>query len=149
MLVGGLPFSISLPIDQCVVPSGINGAVAIWVTSDDQPLNGNVVQRGSNAIVAGPLLTFIDSQSETLGQMVHSNGAAGAPPPSTTIVPPAQASALLSSLGSTPTGTPSTPPTNGTNNASNGNPVIANGISMVPVPTSTPTPTPGSGSGSY
>jgi hypothetical protein len=145
MLVGGLPFSISLPIDQCVVPQGINGAVAIWVTSDDQALNGNAVQRESNAVVAGPLLTFIDSQPDPLGQLVGPGGAnnstsapPAAPPPSTSTqtLPPAQASALLSSLAGTPSGTPNTPPAN---NAANGSPVIANGISMVPVPTSTPT----------
>jgi hypothetical protein len=153
MLVGGLPFTLSLPIDQCVVPSGINGVVAIWVTSDDQPLNGDAVQRSSNAIVAGPLLTFIDSQPDSLGQLAHPNGASGnstTPPPSQTsaststeTLPPAQASSLLSSLGSTPTDTPS-PPGNSTNtppggnNSSNGNPVIPNGVSMVPKPTTTP-----------
>jgi len=72
MLTGGLPFSISLPIDKCVVPQGINGQVAIFITSDDQPLNGNAVQRQSNAIVAGPLLTFIDVQSDQLSESIRS-----------------------------------------------------------------------------
>jgi len=29
MLAGGMPFSLSLPLSQCVVPQGLNGAVAI------------------------------------------------------------------------------------------------------------------------
>lgn len=119
MLVGGAPFSISLPLDQCVVPGGINGPVAIWVTSDDQPLNNNARDRGSNAIVAGPLMAFIDIKPEALGQLARNQ--AGTPPPSTTTVPPSQASAILSSLPST-----TAPPNN--------NAAIANGISMVPLP---------------
>lgn len=133
MLVGGAPFSISLALDQCIVPSGINGPVAIWVTSDDQPLNNNARDRGSNAIVAGPLLAFIDTKPETLGQLVRNNSA-GTPPPSTQTVPPAQATSILSSISGSPPA--STPPAS--NNVSNGSPVIANGISMVPMPTSPP-----------
>ncbi|KAH8986313.1 ferritin-like domain-containing protein [Lactarius akahatsu] len=65
MLVGGAP--------------GINGPVAIWVTSDDQPLNNNARDRGSNAIVAGPLMAFIDTKPESLGQLARNQ--AGTPPP--------------------------------------------------------------------
>ncbi len=135
MLVGGAPFSISLALDQCVVPADINGPVAIWVTSDDQPLNNNARDRGSNAIVAGPLIAFIDTKPESLGQLVRNNGA-GTPPPSTSTMPPAQASSLLSSLSGTPTpsGTPAP------NNVANGKPAIANGVSMIPMPSSTTSP---------
>ncbi|KAI9507175.1 ferritin-like domain-containing protein [Russula earlei] len=73
MLAGGMPFSISLPIGQCIVPAGINGPVAVWVTSDDQPLNGGAVDRISNAIVAGPLMAFIDTQPETLSSLVRAD----------------------------------------------------------------------------
>jgi len=154
MLVGGAPLSISLPIAQCIVPQGINGAVAIFVTSDDQPLNGNAVQRQSNAIVAGPLMAFIDSAPEALGQLVGvpnaalgSNNAAGASspsnqsiPPSTQTIPPAQASSLLSSIASTPTPNGNTSSNSTSNNSANGSPVIANGVSLVPKPTSTSGP---------
>lgn len=153
MLVGGLPFSISLPIDQCVVPEGINGPVALFVTSDDQPLNGNAVQRGSNALVAGPTMAFIDSVPDTLSQTVfNKNGTSGAPPPpppppasaSTETLPPAQASALLSSIAASSSPSPSpTPANNNSNNPSSGgggNGAIANGIKMIPAPTSTPPP---------
>ncbi|KAI0253134.1 ferritin-like domain-containing protein [Lactifluus subvellereus] len=109
MLAGGLPFSISLPIDQCVVPSGIVGVVAIWITSDDQPLNGGAVDRNSNAIVAGPLLTFLDVQASAMGSLVRTSSNSLPPPSTTSTVPPSAASGA----------------------------VIVNGISMVPAPSAT------------
>jgi len=120
MLAGGLPFSITLPLSQCVVPSGINGPVAIWVTSDDQPLNGGAVDRISNAIVAGPLMTFLDTQPDTLSSLVraNTNGVAGA---TTTTVSLSQASSIAGAIA--------TPPASQSNSG-----VIANGISMVPLP---------------
>ncbi len=89
-----MPFSLSLPISECVVPQGINGPVAVWVTSDDQPLNAGVVDRQSNAIVAGPLMAFIAAQPDPLSSLVrnssnvvsgNNNGS-----PSTTTVSPAE-----------------------------------------------------------
>lgn len=77
MLAAGMPFSLSLPISQCVVPQGLNGAVAIWITSDDQPLNGGVVDRQSNAIVAGPLLTFIDIEIDEVSVLIRKKGGSG------------------------------------------------------------------------
>jgi len=122
MLVGGAPFSITLPIESCVVPEGINGAVAVWITSDDQPLNGGAVDRVSNAIVAGPLMTFIDSQQELLGSLVRSgqnNSSAeggskeGSPSSSTTTVNPEQASSILSGLSTSTTSSEATTTSSG------------------------------------
>jgi len=146
MLAGGMPFSITLPIGQCVVPSGINGPVAIWVTSDDQPLNGGAVDRNSNAIVAGPLMTFLDTQPDTLSSLVRansnstsasasassnstSNGVAGS---TTTTVSLSQASSIASGL---PLSTPAAAIASPSASASSSNGAIANGISMVPLPT--------------
>jgi len=154
MLAGGLPFSISLPLSQCVVPDGLNGPVAIWITSDDQPLNGNVMERQSNAIVAAPTMAFIDvqvdafsvlirnkgsnsssnnssnSSSSSFNPSINSNSSLASTFTSTTTVSPSDAAAILSSLSVStlaPTATPSaTGPAN----------VIANGVSMVPKPTS-------------
>ncbi|KAI0299714.1 ferritin-like domain-containing protein [Multifurca ochricompacta] len=134
MLAGGLPASISLPIDKCVVPSGINGPVAIWVTSDDQPLNNNARDRGSNAIVAGPLMTFIDVKTDAIASLVHGNNS-----------DTPEASSILSALSSSGTSTPD----GGNNNSaptstpappasSSGNGVVVKGLSMVPFPLSTP-----------
>ncbi|KAI0260963.1 ferritin-like domain-containing protein [Gloeopeniophorella convolvens] len=158
MMFGGLPISISLPLDQCIPPSGINGPVAIWITSDDQPLPNNVVDRGSNAIVAGPLMTFIDTVPEEVSALVRSNGTA--PVSSTATISPSQASSIISSVSGSPTASSSsasssaaTPsassdPSNNAQSASAssgptpngpaaGGQVIVMGISMVPIPTST------------
>jgi len=158
MIVGGLPVSISQPLSQCVVPPNINGPVVIWVTPDDQPLNNNLQDRQNQAVVAGPTVLFVDTVGDALGQLVNTNGAAaGAPPPSTLTLAPAQASSLVPSPSSTPSSSPSsssaadpssssatdpnTPPAADPNNSSNNNGsssgvgVIVNGISMVPAPT--------------
>ncbi|EIN10272.1 hypothetical protein PUNSTDRAFT_142336 [Punctularia strigosozonata HHB-11173 SS5] len=66
MLIGGLPFAISLPFSQCVVPAGINGPVAIWIMSDDQPVAASPVDRDTSKLVAGPTMAFIDTISQSL-----------------------------------------------------------------------------------
>ncbi|KAH9991667.1 ferritin-like domain-containing protein [Russula compacta] len=148
MLPGGAPFSIALPIDQCVVPAGINGPVAIYITSDDQPLNGNAVERQSNALIAGPLLTFIDVKVDKIDTLVRNskgmnskymndkgmmNKSMTAPPPSATTITilPAQASALISTISlsasqSSSSSAASSAPTTST--------TIVPGLSMVPAP---------------
>ncbi|KAJ3571190.1 hypothetical protein NP233_g3918 [Leucocoprinus birnbaumii] len=75
MMLGGATMSIPLPLSQCVVPDGINGPVAIWITSDGQPLLNNVRDRATTQLVAGPTLAFIDTQSQSLGQLVRNSGA--------------------------------------------------------------------------
>lgn len=105
MLVGGAPTSISLPFNQCVVPDGINGPVAIFVTCDSQPLAADVVTQATDSIVAGPTMAFIDTQADLLGQSVNSAAAnstnstssVSSIPPSTTTITPAQASAAIAS----------------------------------------------------
>jgi len=102
MLVGGLPFTISLPFSQCVVPPGINGPVALWVTSDDQPLLNNPINRATDKLVAGPTIAFIDTQPQILGQMARS--IPGAPPPVfTTTLTPGEATSVLSNSTPLPT----------------------------------------------
>lgn len=101
MLVGGLPFTITLPLSQCVVPSGINGPVALWVTSDSQPLINNPRDRAVDKLVAGPTIAFIDTQPQILGQMART--LPGAPPTVTTTITPDQASSILSGASPLPT----------------------------------------------
>ena len=93
MLVGGLPFSISLPLSQCVVPDGINGPVALWVTSDLQPLVNNPRDRAIDKLVAGPTIAFIDTKPQLLGQMARTLG--GVPPTVTNTITPDQAVSIL------------------------------------------------------
>ena len=82
MLIGGLPFSVALPLDQCVVPQGINGPVAIFITSDPQPLLSDIIEQANNSIVAGPTMAFIDSQPDMLGQSLRQSSSNGGSPSS-------------------------------------------------------------------
>jgi len=108
MLVGGAPVSISLPLSQCVVPQGINGPVAVFITSDGQPLINNVRDRATNKIVAGPTLAFIDTKPQMLGQIARSSsGAAAQNSTSTQTISPAQASSIIVSVNGAATATAS------------------------------------------
>jgi len=69
MLAGGMPFSLSLPFSQCVVPSGLTGPVAIYVTNDTQPLNNNARDKFLGNIVAGPTMAFIDNKPEAISSL--------------------------------------------------------------------------------
>jgi len=134
MLVGGEPNSITFPIKECVVPD-INGPVALFITSDSQPLVANTRDRqtNNNKLVAGPALAFIDTKPQMLGQMLRSSGTTGgASSESTSTISPDQASKVIegaqptgtsSAAGSAPTGTVD----NGVNNG--GVPVLTTGMS--------------------
>ncbi|KAI0092564.1 ferritin-like domain-containing protein [Irpex rosettiformis] len=65
MLVGGAPEAIVLPFDQCQVPNGINGPVAIFIVSDQQPVSIDV-QIVLSSVVAGPTIAFIDTIQDSL-----------------------------------------------------------------------------------
>jgi hypothetical protein len=119
MMVGGLPASIALPLSQCIVPDGINGPVAVFITSDGQPLVNNVVDRATTQLVAGPAMAFIDTQPQMLSMLARS----GSPPPnsggnstasgtesasqslSTQTISPDQAQSIISSVAATATTT--------------------------------------------
>lgn len=123
MMMGGLPFSLSLPISQCVVPGGVNGPIAVFITNDTQPIANDAVNRTPNSLVAGPTILYVDTATQTLGQFVISGSANGTGPTDTftRTVDPAAASAIMSGMSSaappaaTPTPTPT--PTNAVNNA--------------------------------
>ncbi|TFK43079.1 ferritin-like domain-containing protein [Crucibulum laeve] len=99
MLLGGATSSIALPLSQCIVPQ-INGPVAIFITSDGQPLLNNVRDRATTQLVAGPTLAFIDTQPQVLGQLARGSAGAGsnqATTTSTQTLSPAEASAAIAS----------------------------------------------------
>ncbi|KAJ7163807.1 ferritin-like domain-containing protein [Mycena crocata] len=103
MMVGGAPFSINLPLAECVVPDGINGPVALWITNDAQPLVNNVINRATTQQVAGPGILFIDSQPEMLGQLVRGSGTgSGATSTETTTISPEEASKVIAGASATP-----------------------------------------------
>ena len=99
MLVGGAAMSISLPFDQCVVPEGIDGPVGIFITADQQPLNGDAVDRADQPVVAGPTMAFIDTQQQVLSQLVlaASSNSSNSNSTSTTTISPAEASSIIAS----------------------------------------------------
>ncbi|KAI0676779.1 ferritin-like domain-containing protein [Trametes maxima] len=123
MLVGGMPATISLPLDACVVPQGVEGPVAIFVTSDDQPLNNNVRDRATQTtVIAGPAMAFIDTQKQLLSQLAlaaSSNNASGSSSTSTTTITPPEASSIISSASAaSATGSGAASPTDGASSAS-------------------------------
>jgi len=130
MIVGGAPFSINLPLSQCVVPPGINGPVAIWITSDDDPLINNVVDRATTQQVAGPAIIFVDSSPEMIGQLVRGSSTdSGATSTETTTISPDEASSIIAGASATATASSSS-----STDASSG----SNGAAAVPA--STPLP---------
>jgi hypothetical protein len=108
MLTGGAPCSIALPFSQCVVPQDVNGPVAIFITSDGQPLLNNVRDRAQTQVIAGPTFVFIDTQPQILGQLIRGagSGASGSQnvtSTSTKTISPAEASSIISSAQATST----------------------------------------------
>jgi hypothetical protein len=138
LLAGGMAFSLSMPATACTVPSSLSGPVAVWITSDDQPLNNNARDRTNLTTVAGPAMMFIDDTPQAISQLVRSTGANVT---TTQIITPDQASSLIASAA-TATGAPAAAAT-GTPSASNStDPAPA----AVPAAAGTaPTPAPVSG----
>ncbi|KAI0317737.1 ferritin-like domain-containing protein, partial [Amylostereum chailletii] len=159
MLAGGLPFSISLPMSSCAIPAGITGPVAIFITSDDQPLNNNARDRIDNTVIAGPTIIFVDNQAQTLGSLVRNVGGSATNATVTQTISPEQATSILNSASPAATATSSESISTETIAASSASAIIssvaasatpannagsgaapANGggvvISMIPIPTS-------------
>lgn len=74
MLIGGVTDAISLPLAECIVPDGINGPVALFITDNDQPLASNVVIQNGESVVAGPTLAFLDTVPDVLGSLAREGG---------------------------------------------------------------------------
>ncbi|KIK54401.1 hypothetical protein GYMLUDRAFT_904371 [Collybiopsis luxurians FD-317 M1] len=121
MMVGGNPIAISLPYNQCIVPNTVNGPVAIYITSDNNPLQNNVVNRASaNNVLAGPTMAFIDAQPESLGQMVRNSGSGSAAgSSSTTTISPDAAQSIIASGSSTATASAATSTASGSVSSTN------------------------------
>jgi hypothetical protein len=145
MLLGGQPASIPLPFDNCTVPEGINGPVAIFITSDGQPLVNNVRDRATSQLVAGPAMAFIDTKPQLLGQLARPSAAAPPQSTSTRTISPSDASSIIAGASSTspaasstsgvvssssappaPTGS-SGYPANGSSGTSSGTPTASSG----------------------
>jgi hypothetical protein len=73
ILAGGMAFSYVQPADNCMVPEALNlnGPMAVFITSDDQPLANNPRDRASNKVVAGPALVFVDPNAQAVPALVR------------------------------------------------------------------------------
>jgi hypothetical protein len=109
MLLGGAHATLAFPINECVVPD-VNGPVAIWLTSDGQPLINNVRDRATAQLVAGPTFAFIDTKPEVLGSLAR--GGANIPvvqeSTSTRTISPEEASSIIDGIGIATAGAVST-----------------------------------------
>ncbi|KAK4699484.1 hypothetical protein P7C70_g6778, partial [Phenoliferia sp. Uapishka_3] len=94
MLVGGASVALVFAAENCVVPNGINGPVAVFLTNSSEPLQSNLQTQNSKTIVVGPALVFVDSQATTLGSLFTIQTPPGQngqpPPPAQNGQPPAQ-----------------------------------------------------------
>ncbi|KAI0029474.1 ferritin-like domain-containing protein, partial [Vararia minispora EC-137] len=98
LLAGGMPFSLSLPLSACVVPDTLTGPVAVWITSDNQPLNNNARDRTNSTTVAGPAMMFIDNTGDALAALVRATNQNST---ITSTVSPNQASSMLAGATAT------------------------------------------------
>jgi hypothetical protein len=96
MMTGGVAAAASFPIDQCVVPQGLEGPVYIYITNTTQPLLNSQQNQNVASIVAGPTGGFIDTRQESASQLFKSGGqlAQGGGSVTTNTISPSQASAV-------------------------------------------------------
>ncbi|KAG8745878.1 hypothetical protein FRC12_014425 [Ceratobasidium sp. 428] len=106
MMTGGAPFALAFPIDQCVVPQGIEGPVYIYVTNSTQPLLNSQQNQNVGSIVAGPTGAFIDTRTESASQLFKSGQLnQGGGSVTTNTLSPSQASQVAGGAGQ-PNATP-------------------------------------------
>ncbi|KAG0654137.1 hypothetical protein C6P46_001947 [Rhodotorula mucilaginosa] len=74
MTVGGSPVAFVAPANACYVPSGLDGPVAVYLTSNDTPLASDVVIQNQLTTVAGPGLIFVDEQITILAVLLGPAG---------------------------------------------------------------------------
>ena len=97
-----------MPLNSCVVPQGVNGPVAVWVTSDNQALINNPRDRATDKLVAGPTMVFVDSSPDVLAQLARTqsssvpNAVVTSGSTAVSTITPSQASAVVASAFATP-----------------------------------------------
>ncbi|GJJ07683.1 hypothetical protein Clacol_001888 [Clathrus columnatus] len=122
MLVGGSVTALVLPFQQCIVPPGINGPVALFITSNNDPLLNNVVDRATNTLVAGPAMAFIDSASpEAVVNLVRPSSSGGVAVSTNTTVSSETASSIIANGTSSASGSDTSGPNLSTGSTNGGN----------------------------
>ncbi|CEQ40067.1 SPOSA6832_01636 [Sporobolomyces salmonicolor] len=69
MITGGLTVALTFPANACIVPSGINGPVAVYLTNTSTPLATDIIVQDTLTVVAGPDFIFVDSQTTLLSSL--------------------------------------------------------------------------------
>ena len=131
MMAGGMPFSLSQPLNNCMVPANVTGPVAVWVTKDDQPLANNARDRTDTNVLAGPSIVFIDTTVDVISQLVRSSSGSASSSSSSSSDSGSQAASTSTIAAAAAT---SLVAGNNAGSAAMYTPVI----SMVPKPTTTP-----------
>jgi hypothetical protein len=71
LLAGGQADATVLPADNCVVPAGVDGPFAVFITESSSPLSGDVINRQSQAVLAGPTLSFFDEKDDLTSDLIR------------------------------------------------------------------------------
>lgn len=79
MMVGGAEASIAQPIDNCVVPDGLDGLAYVYITKSNQPLLNDLIDQFQADVLAGPLGVFIDTKSDLLAELISTKPIGGNP----------------------------------------------------------------------
>ncbi|KAF8760162.1 Xylitol dehydrogenase [Rhizoctonia solani] len=87
MMTGGVASAAVFPIDQCVVPQGLEGPVYIYITNSTQPLLNSQQNQNVASIVAGPTGAFIDTRQESASSLFKSGGQLNSGSTTSTITP--------------------------------------------------------------
>ncbi|GAA5976452.1 hypothetical protein JCM11641_006017 [Rhodosporidiobolus odoratus] len=77
MIIGGSPAAMVFPAEKCVVPAGIDGPVAVYITNSTTPLASNILIQNVVEVQAGPGLIFVDSVQTTLSSLFVIQGGGG------------------------------------------------------------------------
>jgi uncharacterized membrane protein YgcG len=134
LMTGGMTFAMNMPLSQCVVPPDVNGPVAVWITSDDDPLVNNVIDRATTQQVAGPAIFFVDPTPDAIVSLVRGGSSSGSSSSSDSSSGSSSNSSSSSSSGSNgaaaaPASTPLPPDYVGPSPDGH---VMVNGVSSVP-----------------
>jgi hypothetical protein len=71
ILFGGARQTISLPANNCTVPPGADGPLAVFITPTNTPLSGDVIDRQSQNATVGPALVFSHGVDDLLSDLVR------------------------------------------------------------------------------
>jgi len=134
MITGGATESINLPLASCNVPQNVTGPVALWITSDSNPIPNDVIARGKTTQLAGPAITFVDTTPDALVQLVRgasTSGGSGSGSSNSTSDSDSGSTSSDSANGQAAAPAPTPVSTAG---PSPDGKVTVNGLSMVPAP---------------